>query len=575
MPAACAGGRRRQLEDEPTVGRRALALADAIRGAVPIIDGRRRGRLPAVRLPAIVVRGVLRGSAIAVGAQTMHWEERGAFTGEISPAMLRRASAATYVILGHSERRQYDGETDEAVGRKVASAVAHGLRPIAAVGERADERRGGRDRDGGRPPGARRRRRASSGCAGTGLVIAYEPVWAIGTGDAASAPTRRRWRRQIRAILRELDPDGADEVADPVRRQRHRRQRGRVLRPAGHRRRAGRRRSLDARSSSREIVRAAGSASRARDRRCLVVLDGFGMNDDPAPQRAASRRRCGTGTASSRSGRTPARRVGRGRRPARRPDGQQRGRPPQPRRRLPGRSRTCRASTRPSRTARSSTNADAASQLSRRARSRGGRLHLLGLVGPGGVHARRRAPRRAWSSWRTASGSRRTASVPRLHRRARHAAALGRCVPAAPSRLASRGRAHGSPRSAAATTPWTATNAGIGRSCAYDAIVHGAGRRAPRRRRRRSRQAYARGESDEFIQPHASSTAPAPRSADGDAVVHLQLPRRPRPPADPGARACRLRRLRPRRAAAGLGHHAHRVPGARRAAGARSPSRRS
>ncbi len=105
------------------------------------------------------------------------------------------------MILGHSERRQYDGETDEAVGRKVASAVAHGLRPIAAVGERADERRsrataevvmiascalpsGGLDR-----------------LAGTGLVIAYEPVWAIGTGDAASPDDAQAVAAQIRAIL--------------------------------------------------------------------------------------------------------------------------------------------------------------------------------------------------------------------------------------------------------------------------------------------------------------------------------------------------------------------------------------
>ena len=76
-----------------------------------------------------------------LGAQTMHCEERGPFTGETSPLMLD--GIATFVILGHSERRQYDGETDESVGRKVATAVAHGLRPIAAVGERAEERRAG------------------------------------------------------------------------------------------------------------------------------------------------------------------------------------------------------------------------------------------------------------------------------------------------------------------------------------------------------------------------------------------------------------------------------------------------
>ena len=90
----------------------------------------------------------------------MHFEERGAFTGETSPLML--AGLAEFVILGHSERRQYDGETDEGVGRKVVSAVAHGLRPIAAIGERAEERRAGRDVGGHRPPAAGGHRRARS-----------------------------------------------------------------------------------------------------------------------------------------------------------------------------------------------------------------------------------------------------------------------------------------------------------------------------------------------------------------------------------------------------------------------------
>ncbi len=144
-----------------------------------------------------------------VGAQTMHADERGAFTGETSPLML--SGLATYVILGHSERRQYDGETDESVGRKVASAVAHGLRPIAAVGERADERRAGTTE----AVIDRQLRAALAGLdriAGSGLVVAYEPVWAIGTGDAASGADAQAVAAQIRAMLRDVDPDGADEV---------------------------------------------------------------------------------------------------------------------------------------------------------------------------------------------------------------------------------------------------------------------------------------------------------------------------------------------------------------------------
>ena len=144
-----------------------------------------------------------------IGAQTMHWEERGAYTGETSPLML--AGIATFVILGHSERRQYDGETDESVGRKVAGAVAHDLRPIAAVGERAEERRAGETER----VVERQLRAALAGLdrlAGTGLVVAYEPVWAIGTGDAASAEDAEEVCAQIRQILRETDHAAADEI---------------------------------------------------------------------------------------------------------------------------------------------------------------------------------------------------------------------------------------------------------------------------------------------------------------------------------------------------------------------------
>lgn len=155
------------------------------------------------------VRRAVAGGRLAIGAQTMHWEDAGAFTGETSPAML--VGLAEFVICGHSERRQYDGETDERVGRKVASAVAHGLRPIAAIGERADERRSGLTAS----VIDRQLRAALAGLdrlAGSGLVVAYEPVWAIGTGDAATGGDAQEAAAQIRGILRELDPAGADEV---------------------------------------------------------------------------------------------------------------------------------------------------------------------------------------------------------------------------------------------------------------------------------------------------------------------------------------------------------------------------
>ena len=187
----------------------ALALARAVQADARTVPAVTTVICPPTIWLAEVARGV-ETDGIAVGAQTMHFEERGAFTGETSPLML--AGLATFVILGHSERRQYDGETDERVGRKVASAVAHGLRPIAAIGERADERRSEAtaaviDRQ---LRAAIRELGGSLG--GTGLVIAYEPVWAIGTGDAASAQDAQEVCAQIRQILRETDADAADDV---------------------------------------------------------------------------------------------------------------------------------------------------------------------------------------------------------------------------------------------------------------------------------------------------------------------------------------------------------------------------
>jgi triosephosphate isomerase len=140
----------------------------------------------------------------------MHAEEAGAYTGETSPLMV--AEVAQYVILGHSERRQYESETDARVAAKVASAVAHGLLPIACIGELAEERRAGLT-----ATVIERQLRAAISLlpriAGSGLVIAYEPVWAIGTGDAASGEDAQAAAAEIRAILAESDPVGANEVA--------------------------------------------------------------------------------------------------------------------------------------------------------------------------------------------------------------------------------------------------------------------------------------------------------------------------------------------------------------------------
>jgi triosephosphate isomerase len=147
---------------------------------------------------------------VRIGAQNVHHELQGAYTGEISAPML--AGLATWVIVGHSERRRDAGESDTLVGRKLRRAIDAGLRPILCVGEQLEEREAG-DQD-----AVVRRQLASAlaevdtdGLAGAGLVIAYEPVWAIGTGRNASGQDAAAMAVGIRDALREavqgLDAD--------------------------------------------------------------------------------------------------------------------------------------------------------------------------------------------------------------------------------------------------------------------------------------------------------------------------------------------------------------------------------
>ena len=191
----------------PTDGRAAVELAVAVARATADVQTEVVVCPPAIWLAQVA--DALRGTTVGVGAQTMHAEDRGAFTGEISPLML--AGLAEYVIVGHSERRRYAGETDEDVAAKVASAVRHGLVPIAAIGETGEERRAGATER----VIERQLISAVSGLqrlVGSGLVVAYEPVWAIGTGDAASGADAQAAAAQIRGLLREVDADGADAV---------------------------------------------------------------------------------------------------------------------------------------------------------------------------------------------------------------------------------------------------------------------------------------------------------------------------------------------------------------------------
>jgi triosephosphate isomerase len=132
----------------------------------------------------LAVAALLEGTDIGLGAQNMHWEVSGAFTGEISPPMI--AELCRFVILGHSERRQYFGETDDTVNRKVQTALAHGITPIVCVGETLEENEAGQTVE----VVARQVQQGLAGLnltEGSALIIAYEPVWAIGTGKASTA----------------------------------------------------------------------------------------------------------------------------------------------------------------------------------------------------------------------------------------------------------------------------------------------------------------------------------------------------------------------------------------------------
>jgi triosephosphate isomerase len=160
--------------------------------------------------PALApVREVLAGSHIGLAAQNMFWETEGAFTGEVSPVMLAE-TGCRYVILGHSERRQYFGETDANVNHKVRAALEHGLVPIVCVGESLSEREAGLTEKVVTTQ-VEQCLAGLSSAAVAGLVIAYEPVWAIGTGRTASPDDAQEVNARIRELIGSLF--GADAAA--------------------------------------------------------------------------------------------------------------------------------------------------------------------------------------------------------------------------------------------------------------------------------------------------------------------------------------------------------------------------
>ena len=179
----------------------AVALTQGIKTATRSISGADIVLCPPFTAIAAVA-DIVNDCPIQVGAQNMHWEAQGAFTGEVSPAML--SGWCQCVILGHSERRQFFGETDEGVNQKVKAALKHNLIPIVCVGENLDQNEAGQTESfvGGQVKGAFAGLSAEQAAQ---VVVAYEPIWAIGTGKAAEPEAVNTIiGRSIRGVLAEL-----------------------------------------------------------------------------------------------------------------------------------------------------------------------------------------------------------------------------------------------------------------------------------------------------------------------------------------------------------------------------------
>ncbi|RUL47421.1 triose-phosphate isomerase [Lysinibacillus antri] len=165
---------------------------------------------PALYLPSLV--DIATDTDLAIGAQNMHYENEGAFTGEISPSQLASINV-DYVILGHSERREYFNETDEAINKKVRAAISHGIVPIICCGETLEEK----EADQTTQKVAGQVKAALEGFSAEEvqhMVIAYEPIWAIGTGKTATAEDANNVCGQIRHTIEELY---GKETAESIR----------------------------------------------------------------------------------------------------------------------------------------------------------------------------------------------------------------------------------------------------------------------------------------------------------------------------------------------------------------------
>jgi triosephosphate isomerase len=188
---------------------------EAVKLAREVADATKGADVDVVVCPAypclVPVQGAVKGTHVALGAQDVHWEASGAYTGKVSCAMLKSAGVQ-YVIIGHSEQRTYFHETNETVNKKVKAALAAGLLPIICVGETLDEREAGKTE-------AVVRSHVEDAYAGLSkedalkTVIAYEPVWAIGTGKVATPDQAQAVHAFIRGLLAKLyDADTAAQI---------------------------------------------------------------------------------------------------------------------------------------------------------------------------------------------------------------------------------------------------------------------------------------------------------------------------------------------------------------------------
>jgi triosephosphate isomerase len=186
----------------------AVALVQSMQQRLDEIKGVEKVVCPPF-ISLTAVAELVKDSSIELGAQNMHFEDKGAYTGEVSPLML--SGLCQFVILGHSERREHFGESDVMINKKVQAALKVGLKPILCVGERLEENEAGRTIE----VISRQIRADLEGMTSAGgLVIAYEPIWAIGTGRAASGEQANDTIGVIRKLIAEIY---SDEVAQALR----------------------------------------------------------------------------------------------------------------------------------------------------------------------------------------------------------------------------------------------------------------------------------------------------------------------------------------------------------------------